>query len=292
VPQFDRSLEDVGNIVFLEHVNTRVPDQRLATLFYVSGLGLTRDPYLMTGVGNMWINVGRSQFHLPTGNPQVLGGRVGLVLPDRAALLEGLRGVGTALSGTAFGFSEHAHWVDTICPWGNRIRCHAPSERFGRMWLGIPYVEVDVPLGASGAIARFYREILNAPAAPGRDNEGEYARVAIGAGQQLVFRETQAASRPFDGHHVAIYLADFSGPYRRLLERGLISEESDQHQYRFEDIVDLESGKVLHKLEHEVRSMRHPLYGRAHVNRNPQQSNRNYAPGYDELSSVRPPATS
>ena len=31
------------------------------------GLGLTRDPYLMTGVGNMWINVGRSQFHLPTG---------------------------------------------------------------------------------------------------------------------------------------------------------------------------------------------------------------------------------
>jgi hypothetical protein len=289
VSQFDRSLEDVGNIVFLEHVNTRVPDQRLATLFYVSGLGLTRDPYLMTGVGNMWINVGRSQFHLPTGSPQVLHGRVGLVLPDRAALLERLREVSDALRGTAFEFSEHAHWVDAVCPWGNRIRCHAAGERFGGMLLGIPYVELDVPLGSSRAIARFYREILNAPAAQARDAEGDYARVAVGADQQLVFRETQAASRPFDGHHVAIYLADFSGPYRRLLERGLISEESDQHQYRFEDIIDLDSRNVLHTLEHEVRSMRHPLYGRAHVNRNPLQSNRNYAPGYDALSSVRPP---
>ena len=53
----------------LEHVNTRLPDQHLATLFYMSGLGLTRDPSLMPGVDKMWANVGRSQFHLPTGGP-------------------------------------------------------------------------------------------------------------------------------------------------------------------------------------------------------------------------------
>ena len=51
--RYDRSIEDIGNVVGLEHVNTRIPDQQLATLFYVGGLGLTRDPYLMTGVGNM-----------------------------------------------------------------------------------------------------------------------------------------------------------------------------------------------------------------------------------------------
>ena len=51
-PAYDRTIEDLGNVVALEHVNTRVPNQRLATLFYVSGLGLTRDPYLMTGVTN------------------------------------------------------------------------------------------------------------------------------------------------------------------------------------------------------------------------------------------------
>ena len=73
-------------------------------------------------------------------------------------------------------------------------------------------------------------------------------------------------------------------PYRRLLERGLVTEESDQHQYRFEDIIDLESGRVLFTIEHEVRSMRHPLYARPLVNRNPEQTNRLYAPGHEELS--------
>lgn len=88
---YDRSIEDVGNIVGLEHVNLRVEDQGLATLFYISGLGLTRDPYMMTSIDNMWVNVGRSQFHLPTGTPsQRLRGRVGLVVDDREALLKNL----------------------------------------------------------------------------------------------------------------------------------------------------------------------------------------------------------
>src|SRR5260370_20705400 len=88
--RYDRAAEDLGNTVALEHVNVMIPDQVLATAFYASGLGLTRDPYLMTGITNMWINVGRSQFHLPTGKPQVVSGHVGLVLPDRAALLHPL----------------------------------------------------------------------------------------------------------------------------------------------------------------------------------------------------------
>ncbi len=65
--RFDRAAEDVGNIVKLEHVNVRIPDQRLSTLFYVAGLGFTRDPYIMVSTNNMWINMGTSQFHLPTG---------------------------------------------------------------------------------------------------------------------------------------------------------------------------------------------------------------------------------
>ena len=77
--QYDRSAEDLGNIVGLEHVNLQVEDQGLTTLFYISGLGLTRDPYLMTSIDNMWVNVGRSQFHLITGKPQRLRGRTGLV---------------------------------------------------------------------------------------------------------------------------------------------------------------------------------------------------------------------
>ena len=88
--QYDRSAEDLGNIVGLEHVNLQVENQVQTTLFYISGLGLTRDPYLMTSIDNMWVNVGRSQFHLITGKPQRLRGKIGLVIPDREALLRRL----------------------------------------------------------------------------------------------------------------------------------------------------------------------------------------------------------
>ena len=60
-----------------------------------------------------------------------------------------------------------------------------------------------------------------------------------------------------------------------------ITEESNQYQYRFEQITDLESGKHLFQIEHEVRCMTHPLYARPLVNRNPAQTNRNYVPGRD-----------
>src|SRR5260370_16581792 len=87
---FDRTAEDIGNIVALEHVNVTVPDPQAATTFYVSGLGLTRDPYLMTGPRNMWINVGRSQFHLPTNKPQVLPAFTGLLIPPPPPFLNRL----------------------------------------------------------------------------------------------------------------------------------------------------------------------------------------------------------
>mgnify|MGYP000589591922 CR=1 FL=1 len=82
---FDRATEDLGNSLHMEHVNVQIPDQRLSTLFYVAGLGLTRDPYIMVSDNNMWINAGRTQFHLPTGKPQVLRGHTGIVIPGRAA---------------------------------------------------------------------------------------------------------------------------------------------------------------------------------------------------------------
>src|SRR4029077_9867426 len=125
--QFDRSAEDLGNAIHLEHVNVTVPDQRLATLFYVTGLGLTRDPYLMVSDSNMWVNAGRSQFHLPSGHAQVLRGHTGIVISGRAALLDRLASVARKLDGTAFAYREHNDYVEATCPWGNRVRCYEPD---------------------------------------------------------------------------------------------------------------------------------------------------------------------
>ena len=64
--KYDRSTQDVGNIVHLEHYNCCIDDQRLAILFYVVGLGATRDPYLFPGMENIWLNFGRTQVHMPS----------------------------------------------------------------------------------------------------------------------------------------------------------------------------------------------------------------------------------
>ena len=70
----------------------------------------------------------------------------------------------------------------------------------------------------------------------------------------------------------------------RLKELGLISMEVNDHEYRFKDIIDLDTREVLFTVEHEVRSQTHPLYGRPLVNRNPRQSNSDYKPGHDSRS--------
>jgi len=280
--QFDRAKEDLGNSIHLEHVNVQVPDQRLATLFYVAGIGLTRDPYLMVSDTNMWVNVGRSQFHLPSGKPQVLRGHTGIVISGREALLDRLASVSGKLDGTAFAFREHNDYVEATCPWGNLVRCYEPdAARFGRITLGIPYVEFEVPEGTAKAICAFYPEIMGIQADL-KNGDGTVARAKVGKDQYLQFRETDRPQPDYDGHHVQIYITNFSGPYRLLAERGLVSQEDNQYQYRFRDIIDPADGRHLFTVEHEVRSATHPMYLRPLINRNPAQTNRTYAPGHDQ----------
>ena len=279
--------EDVGNIIALEHVNVFVPDQRLAEYFYITGLGLTRDPFLVFGPDNMWVNVGDQQFHLPTRGAQVIPGHIGMVVADIDALKGRLERVERRLADTEFAWSAEDGYVDVTGPWGNRFRCHAPDPRFGRMALGIPYVEFLVKPGAAEGIALFYKQVLKAPARAHVDGEGAVATVRIGMDQALLFRETPESQRDYDGHHVAVYVANFSQPYDYLQKHGLVMEEVAMNQYRFKDIVHPKTGERIMELEHEVRSLFHPMFRRDLVNRDPHQSFRSYARGHDSLSPVR-----
>ena len=276
---FDRSVQDVGNILMMEHVNVLVPDQRLAQIFYISGLGLTRDPYMMVGQDNMWANAGKQQFHLPTRGMQVLRGVIGIEVPDIEALKARLESVKPLLEGTKFDCSVEGDAVIATCPWGNKFRC-TQGEAYANEWpVGIPYVEFHVPAGAAEGIARFYREVIDAPAYV----DGGVAHVRMGLKQELRFRETDGEQPPYDGHHIAVYISNFSGPHAFLKERGLITEESNDFQYRFEDIVDLDTGEALFKIEHEVRSATHPMFQRSLVNRNASQNLQQYVHGRDAL---------
>jgi hypothetical protein len=208
----------------------------------------------------------------------VLRGHVGIVAPDLAALMARLSGVREKLAGTRFAYAERNDYVAVHCPWGNELRCYAPRPRFGDMTLGMPYVEFSVGRGSARGIVRFYEQAFGVKGTLASDRGS--ATIPVGRDQLLVFREGDALA-PYDGHHIAIYVADFAGPHRFLRARDLVTEESDQHQYRFQDLIDPDSGAQLFEIEHEVRSLKHPMWGRALVNRNPAQSQRSYLPGRD-----------
>ena len=69
----------------------------------------------------------------------------------------------------------------------------------------------------------------------------------------------------------------------------MLTEESNAYQYRFEHIVDLDTDETLFEIEHEIRSLTHPLYARPLVNRNPAQSQQSYQMGGDEWDWTHPP---
>ena len=274
---YDRALQDLGNILMLEHVNVCVPDQQQAVAFYITGMGFTRDPYISVGLDNIWVNIGHQQIHTPTRpQGQRLRGRIHVIVPDLAGLRRRLDAVAPHLAGTEFAREDADGAVEVTCPWGNRFVCAEPDS--GGVMLGIPCVELDAPRGSAEGIARFYRQVMHAPA----DVEDGAAVVKVGQGQTLRFVERDDVPL-YDGHHVAIYVANFSGPHADLERRGAIVEESNEHQYRFVNIFDPDSGETLFELEHEVRSATHPMFMRALVNRDAAITQATYARGGEAL---------
>jgi len=135
----------------LEHLNVQIPDQVMATSFYVSGLGPTRDPCLNTRVRKIWIDVGKSQFHLPTGEPWLFAQhhRPGDARPRRHCSI-GWPGSKTSSTAASSVSPSATDYVEVTCTWGNRFRLRSPEEsRFGAFNLGMPYVEFDVPSGTA-----------------------------------------------------------------------------------------------------------------------------------------------
>jgi hypothetical protein len=224
---------------------------------------------------------------LPTRAAQKICGYIGLVMPDLEALSERLSAVQEALKDTQFSWSTNDDHVAVTCPWGNRFRCYESDPGFGDMAQGLAYVEFAVPEGAAAAIAGFYQNVLAAPAKVQSDSTSAVAYIKIGRHQSLRFRESKEPLAPYDGHHIAIYVANFSGPYNFLKSRDLISEDVRNHQFRFQSIIEPDSGRIVFLLEHEVRSLHHPMFSRHFVNRDPAQGQRNYRRGRDALIPFR-----
>ena len=212
----------------------------------------------------------------------MLRGHTGLVISGREALLDRLASVAKKLDGTAFAFSEHNDHVEAICPWGNRVRCYEPdAARFGRITLGIPYVEFEVPAGTAKGICDFYPQIMGIPAEL-KNGDGTVARAKVGKGPVSAVPRDRPAAAGIRRPPCAIYITNFSGPYRLLSERGLISQEDNQYQYRFRDIVDLETVGTCSRSSTRCAAPPTRCTCGRWSTAIPSQTNRTYAHGHDQ----------
>src|SRR5581483_4682621 len=121
--------------------------------------------------------------------------------------------------------------IEATCPWGNKFKIYEPGPEHGNIMIGTQYVQFDVPMGTAEGIAAFYGEAL---LAPGRVEEVDGAKAAIidvGQYQELIYRETENVPE-YDGHHIAVYIANFSAAYDWLSKHGLVTEEPRNHQLR------------------------------------------------------------
>lgn len=165
-------------------------------------------------------------------------------------------------------------------------------QRFGRdatACVGIQYVEFSCPIGTAEKIALFYDSVFDATTAVVEDPNSttgncKVAVIAFGnvtesgqADQSLLFRETTETIPPYDGHHVAMYVGqsgeDFEQAFKNCVLAGVVwvnprfSDKADTlekakelNQFRFKDIVDMDTGKRVFELEHEIRSVKHEAW--------------------------------
>lgn len=149
---------------------------------------------------------------------------------------------------------------------------------------GIDYVEFKCPIGSADKIALFYDSVFDATTSIVQDNDNKVAVIGFGtvdasgkAEQCLLFRETNESIPPYDGHHIALYVgqngSDFEQAFKNCETAGIVwvnprfsDKASDLqgakewHQFRFKDIIDMDSGQPIFELEHEVRSLTHSAW--------------------------------
>jgi hypothetical protein len=169
-----------------------------------------------------------------------------------------------------------------INTWGEVAREYGRQETD---CCGISFVEFKCPIGTAEQIALFYESVLDATTSVIDSDDGsKVAVIAFGnvdetgrADQSLLFRETSDDIPPYDGHHIAMYVgesaADFDQAFRNAEVAGVVwvnprfSDKATDlqgarkwQQFRFKDILDMETGEPVFELEHEIRSVEHEAW--------------------------------
>lgn len=133
--------------------------------------------------------------------------------------------------------------------------------------LGLGDIYVEVPMGAAAKIARFYKEIFHFDVQENSPGNWSVVGGPNGNCQALRFQDV-AGAKAWGGEHLAIYIGDYEGTFERVDKIGKVwqnprfikvdnvrtlEEALKAQQFRFKDVIDLDTGELVFELEHEVR---------------------------------------
>ncbi len=266
------TLPEVGGIIHLDHVNFQVPEHDLVTVFFINGLGLTRDPFRRADETNMGVNVGLQQFHLPRrGTTPPFPGVIGLIVPDLAAIrvrLGRLERMGR-FDGTEYAATFDETTAEITSPFGVRLRLHAAGTLPFLRPLGIAYVDVFVPPSTADAIAKFYAEVFRAVVQVGAIDGAPAALVTAGPFQTVRFIERELEDHDTHNFHLSYHVTHYNEVRERIAAAGALKGEGRGQVFFFSRIFDPESGAIVFPLENEVRSVYQQDFMRPLVNRWP-----------------------
>jgi len=272
MPNSER-LPEIGSILHLEHFNFEGADRDMATIFFMDGLGLTRDPYHRIDETNMGVNIGMQQFHLPRrGATPPFHGQIGLVMPDLAGICIRLNRL------TQMGkFDQTSYQLDrlddltlrVVSPFGIELKLHAAGSLSFLRQMGLAYVDIPVEPGKAERLQKYYQDFMVTPAVL-CELEGEKSLVVThGPYQYIRYRERKLDDYDLYNFHIAYYVTNYNAYLDRVSELGSILGDGDGRLFFFDELFDPDTGEVILRFQQEVRSIYHPDFMRPLVNRWP-----------------------
>jgi len=260
-------------MVHFDHVNFETPDHDMATIFFMNGLGLTRDPYRRADERNMGVNVGLQQFHLPRRGKKTppFHGVIGVVHPDIPGVLERLKLLDQMgkFANTPYSLDDRGDFVSLTTPFGYKLNLHSEGTLPFLRPLGIVYAEIPVPVGSAGSIGRFYFKVVGAPVSFEKKSEGFTSAVTAGAHQEIRFVERQLDDYDTHTMHISYHVTHYNNLRNQLREHGSLKGKGQREVFFFDKIYDPDTGENVFTINNEVRSVYHPDFMRVLINRWP-----------------------
>ena len=267
-----KTMPEVGGILHLDHINFQVSDHDLATIFFIGGLGLTRDPFRRADETNMGVNIGLQQFHLPRrGATPPFPGLVGLIVPDldiirlRLSRLNKLQ----KFKDTPYKANFEDNTAKIISPFGFCIRLHSSNSMPFLRPLGIGYVEIPVPNGVVDDILKFYREVFHSIATIENRDGNKTAAINVGPFQKLYFIEKELDSYELYNFHISFHVTHYNRAREIIKERGALMGTGEGEVFFCDKIFNPDTGDYIFSMTNEVRSVYHGDYMRPLINRWP-----------------------